>query len=254
MPGGTGVISDRRWTVALEAKGENGIQTRYNSDVSVGQHVERLGAAGSRFKLIGGNAAVDKSAKPILIRNLVARDGSDKQAIHRIPHPPRRASTCIRRSPRSFRPSRREAEKASDRPKRLYALVEDGVAEMDDLLKDRIATLEADRDRALDALTRARAAIRTKAKVAPEAAERFGAVMRSRLLEGDTPVRKAWIGTFVDRIEINLASVRILGTKDVLEQAVACGGDIPSGVRTFVPKWRAVLDKSAITYVREVAI
>ncbi len=30
MPGGTGVISERRWTVALEVKGETGIQNRYN--------------------------------------------------------------------------------------------------------------------------------------------------------------------------------------------------------------------------------
>lgn len=82
LPGGTGVISDRRWTVALEVKGESGIQTRYTADVSVGELVARLGEAGSRFKLIdNGNAAIDTSAKAILIRNLLARDGSDKQAV-----------------------------------------------------------------------------------------------------------------------------------------------------------------------------
>ncbi len=36
----------------------------------------------------------------------------------------------------------RDAEKATDKLKRLYAMVEDGIAEMDDLLKDRITILK----------------------------------------------------------------------------------------------------------------
>lgn len=39
----------------------------------------------------------------------------------------------------------REAEAAGDKLKRLYKMVEDGVAEMDDLLKERITTLKAHR-------------------------------------------------------------------------------------------------------------
>lgn len=82
MPGGNGTISDRRWTVALEVKGEKGIQTRYTSDVTVADLVSRLGDAAKRFKLIdGGHAAIDRNAKAILIRPLAARDGSDRQAI-----------------------------------------------------------------------------------------------------------------------------------------------------------------------------
>lgn len=82
MPGGNGVVSDRRWTVALEVKGEKGIQTRYTADVTVAELVSRLGDAAKRFKVIdGGNAAIDKSAKVVLVRPLGTRDGSDKQAI-----------------------------------------------------------------------------------------------------------------------------------------------------------------------------
>lgn len=82
MPGGNGVVSDRRWTVALEVRGEKGIQTRYTSDVTVAELVSRLGDAAKRFKLIdAGSAAIDRSAKVILVRPLGARDGSDKQAI-----------------------------------------------------------------------------------------------------------------------------------------------------------------------------
>lgn len=82
LPGSSGIVSDRRWTVALEVMGENGIQTRYTSDVTVAELVERLGDAGRRFRPIdGGQAALDRNAKAILIRPLGRRDGSDKQAI-----------------------------------------------------------------------------------------------------------------------------------------------------------------------------
>jgi protocatechuate 3,4-dioxygenase beta subunit len=133
-----------------------------------------------------------------------------------------------------------EAETASDKLRRLYRMVEDGVAEMDDLLKDRITTLKADRDRAKEALSRAQFGVRAKAEVSPEAAARFGVLMRARVLEGDTPARKAWIGAIIDRIEVDQGTVRIMGRKDVLEQAVAAGGQITPGVRTCVPRWRAM--------------
>lgn len=138
----------------------------------------------------------------------------------------------------------REAVTSDDKLKRLYKLVEDGAAEIDDLLKERLATLKADRDRARQALARANGSVRAKAVVSPEAAEKFGTLMRQRLSEGDTPARKAWIGAIVDRIEVDQGTIRIMGRKDVLEQAVASGGAITPGVRTCVPKWRARKDSN----------
>jgi DNA invertase Pin-like site-specific DNA recombinase len=132
----------------------------------------------------------------------------------------------------------REAETAEEKLKRLYKLIEDGVAEVDDLLKGRITTLKADRDRAKEALSRAQLGLRAKAEVSPEAAERFGALMRARVLEGDTPARKAWIGAIIDRIEVDQATIRIMGRKEVLEQAIANSGQLTPGVRTCIPKWR----------------
>jgi site-specific DNA recombinase len=139
----------------------------------------------------------------------------------------------------------REAETAEEKLKRLYKLIEDGVAEVDDLLKDRIAILKGDRDRAKEALNRARCGVRAKADVSPEAVEKFGALMRGRLLEGDTPARKAWIGAIIDRIEVDEGTTRIMGRKDVLEQAVTNGGQITPGVRTCVPKWRTGEDSNS---------
>ena len=138
----------------------------------------------------------------------------------------------------------READAAEEKLKRLYKMVEDGIAELDDLLKERVATLKADRDRAREALIRARSGIEAKGSVSPEAAERFGALMRQRLSEGNTPARKAWIGAIVDHIEVDQGVVRIMGRKDVLEHAVATGGAITPGVRTCIPKWRAGKDSN----------
>lgn len=69
----------------------------------------------------------------------------------------------------------------------LYQLVESGTAEMDELLKERIGALKAERERASEALTRAKDGVRAKSEITPEAAERFGALMRERILEGATP-------------------------------------------------------------------
>ena len=64
--------------------------------------------------------------------------------------------------------------------------------------------------------------------------------MREKLTTGEVPFRKAYLGAIVDRIEVDDGIVRIVGRKEVLEQAVlAQGGPVP-GVRSFVRKWRPV--------------
>ena len=50
----------------------------------------------------------------------------------------------------------RDVTDADEKLKRLYKLVEDGITELDDVLKDRLNSLKADRDRAKAALERAR--------------------------------------------------------------------------------------------------
>lgn len=51
----------------------------------------------------------------------------------------------------------RDATDAEDKLKRLYKMVEDGVADMNDLLKERIGTLKLERERSQAALDRIRA-------------------------------------------------------------------------------------------------
>ncbi len=147
-----------------------------------------------------------------------------------------------------------EVNETDDRLRRLYKLIEDGVTEQDDILKDRLVALKADRDRAHTAMERATSGTRPTVDVTPDAINRFGKLMREKLTSGEIPFRKAYIGSIVDRIEVDDHQVRILGRKDVLEQAVlANGGPVP-GVRSFVRNWRTGQDETANTYVIEIAL
>ena len=97
----------------------------------------------------------------------------------------------------------KEAHEADDCLRRLYKLVEGGVAEVDDILKDRITALKADRDRAQAALQRARSGARPGVDVSPILVERFGQTMREKLTTGEIPFRKAYLGSIVDRVEVD---------------------------------------------------
>ena len=146
------------------------------------------------------------------------------------------------------------AVEADDRLRRLYKMVEDGLAAMDDILKDRITALKVERDNTRSALDRATGANRPPIKISSDKIDAFGRLMRQRLTTGEVPFRKAHLGAIVDRVEVGDYQIRLFGRKDVLEQAVlAKGGPIP-GVRSFVRRWRTVQDKSANTYAIEIAL
>ena len=138
----------------------------------------------------------------------------------------------------------KETHDTDERLRRLYKLVEEGVAEMDDVLKDRIIALKADRNRAQAALDRARAGVRPAMDVSPIVVERFGRTMREKLTTGEVPFRKAYLRSIIDRVEVDDREIRIVGRKDVLEQAVLANGGPVQGVRSFVRKWRTGQDSN----------
>jgi site-specific DNA recombinase len=138
----------------------------------------------------------------------------------------------------------KDAQEADERLRRLYQLVETNLAVMDDILRDRITALKADRDRAHAALDRIRSAAQAPVEITPLMVGRFGQTMRENLTTAEIPFRKAYIGSIVDRIEVDDCKVRIIGRKDVLEQAVVAGASAP-GVRSFVRKWRARQDQKS---------
>ena len=131
----------------------------------------------------------------------------------------------------------REAVDADSRLRRLYRLVEEGVAELDDALKERIAALKAGQQAAQAALARLKSDGRATIRLGPSIIAEFGVRMREQITSGEIAFRKAYLGAIVDRIEVDDREVRILGRKDVLEQAVIANAAGREVVRSFVPKW-----------------
>ena len=127
---------------------------------------------------------------------------------------------------------------AEEKLKRLYKMVEDGLTDLDDILKERITSLKLDRDRAKSALERIRHRL-PAIKLDPEVIERFGRAMRQNITTGGIPFRKAYIQAVVDRVEVDDHAIRIIGDKATLEQVVAGQASTAAGVRSFVRKWRA---------------
>jgi site-specific DNA recombinase len=68
--------------------------------------------------------------------------------------------------------------------------------------------------------------------------------MREKLTGGEIPFRKAYLGSIIDRVEVDDGVIRILGRKDVLEQAVLNNGTPVPGVRSLVRKWRSLRESN----------
>jgi site-specific DNA recombinase len=133
----------------------------------------------------------------------------------------------------------REATTAEDKLRRLYALVEDGVTNLDEVLKARLAGIKADRDRARIALERIKGQS-PAASIDSARIDRFGSVMRENITTGDIPFRKAYLRWLIDAIEVDDRLIRIHGSKSTLEQAIIASSQAGKGVRSFVRKWRSL--------------
>ena len=86
---------------------------------------------------------------------------------------------------------RREVTDAEDRLKRLSRLVEDGVTDLDDLLKERLDRLKVDRDRARAALEATKTRQGADVRIDPALIESVGRTMCENLTTGSPPFRKA---------------------------------------------------------------
>ena len=89
--------------------------------------------------------------------------------------------------------------------------------------------LKAERDHTFAALDRARMGVRPTVEISPIVVERFGRTMQET--SGEVPFRKAYLGSIVDRVEVDDREIRIVGRKDVLERSVLANGGSTPGVR-----------------------
>jgi DNA invertase Pin-like site-specific DNA recombinase len=138
----------------------------------------------------------------------------------------------------------REVTDAEERLKRLYRLVEDGMTDLDDVLKERLDRLKADRDRARAAFEATKSQQGAVIRIDPALIEAFGRTMRENLTTGSTPFRKAYLRSLIDVIEVDDAQIRIKGSKDVLEKAVLASGGSAAELRSQMStKWRAAADE-----------
>jgi hypothetical protein len=112
-------------------------------------------------------------------------------------------------------------------------MVEDGVAELDDILRERIASLRSDRGHAQAALDRIRPQAGRNA-VSPAMLEKFCAGMRENIATGDVGFRRTYLRSVIDRIEVDDDVIRVIGDKATLEDVIAG----KSGVRSFVSDQR----------------
>ncbi|HXW72306.1 MAG TPA: recombinase family protein [Methylocella sp.] len=139
---------------------------------------------------------------------------------------------------------RREAGTAEDKLRRLYKLVEEGLTDLDDMLKDRITQLKAGRDRAAAALDRVESQ-RPAIRLETDKIVCFGNLMRRNITEGEIPFRKAYLRSLIEAIEVDDHAIRIHGSKTVLERAVLADQAKHPGVRGFVRNWRARRDSNS---------
>ncbi|WP_332712782.1 recombinase family protein [Pelagibacterium mangrovi] len=136
-----------------------------------------------------------------------------------------------------------EADSARDKLDRLYKLVEDG-AELDDVLRDRIAKLRADHERAKASLERTRVHSGDDTVIDPAKITAFSDLMTGILDSAENPARKAWLRSLISKVEVDADYIRIVGSKDVLNAAVAASANSGENVQKCVPEWRTRHDSN----------
>lgn len=140
---------------------------------------------------------------------------------------------------------RGKLSEADEKLKRLYQAIENGAIDpTDPTLKERLEALKHDRDIARLSLDRALAESNPDAKITPERIAAFVELMRSNVLEGEIPFRRAWLRSIIDRVEVDDREIRIHGRKDTLERLVMQNAALPAAVPSFVRKWRARKDSN----------
>jgi hypothetical protein len=82
-------------------------------------------------------------------------------------------------------------------------LIDDGMTYLDEILKDWLNTLKAERDRANAALDRATPYAGSPIQIDPALIEQFGRTMRGNFRTGSVPFRKAYLQSLIDVIEVD---------------------------------------------------
>jgi DNA invertase Pin-like site-specific DNA recombinase len=135
-----------------------------------------------------------------------------------------------------------ELREIDERMRRLYDMVERGIAPLDDTLGNRLAELRQRRDEALRLKGMAeRQRNMPRQLVDPERIEAFCAAIQEQLLRADVATRKAYLRMFIERIEIDDAEIRMSGSNGALAAGLrhgpeGSGDEVPSLVQGWRPR------------------
>jgi len=145
---------------------------------------------------------------------------------------------------------RKRAAEAEAKLKRLYDAIENGIADVSDLmLKERVTELKAIRDQARSDAERAEGALdRARPSVTPQALKTFASQARRRMRTESGGYRRDHLRALAQRIEVDTKEVRIMGSKSVLLRTLVAASSAKTagfGVPSFVPKWRARRDSNS---------
>ena len=133
---------------------------------------------------------------------------------------------------------------AEDRLKRLYRGIEEGIVELDDLLRERIVELKADREKAQAAYDHAASQALPSASIDPEKVAAFSNLMTDLLDNGETPARKAYLRTLIGASIVGDKSVTIVGSNEAVRAAILGKPSPLQNVRGLGPEWRARNDSN----------
>lgn len=72
----------------------------------------------------------------------------------------------------------------------------------------------------------------------------FSDLMTDILDSAENPARKAWLRSLISKVEVDADRIRIVGSKDVLNAAVAASANSGENVQKCVPEWRTRQDSN----------
>ena len=137
-----------------------------------------------------------------------------------------------------------QVAQAKDKLARLYRAIEEGVVDLDDDLKARIAALKGERDIAVASLERIAQQAVARSDVTADRIEAFAELMRQKLDDGDVQARRGYVRSVISNIEVDDDRIRITGYKASLAEVIAGRAAGAANVSSLVRKWRARNDSN----------
>ena len=95
------------------------------------------------------------------------------------------------------------------------------MVELDNLLRERIATLKTQREQIKAALNRARGQGGNAKMIDAAKIDAFALLTSEKLEMGDTNRCKSFNRSIIDVVEVDEKAIRIIGSKDILRSAIA---------------------------------